>query len=43
MSSFKRVMPSGAPKPNVLAPLREAQIVNSKPILPAGVSVEQLC
>lgn len=37
MSTFKRAsIIGGQPKQNVLAPLRAAQIVNSKPILPAG-------
>lgn len=37
MSTFKRAsVIGGQPRQNVLAPLREAQIVNSRPILPAG-------
>lgn len=37
MSTFKRASTiGGQPKQNVLAPLRAAQIVNSRTILPAG-------
>ena len=37
MSTFKRAsVIGGQPRQNVLAPLRVAQIVNSRPTLPAG-------
>lgn len=38
MSGFKSAPVSGGPpRHNVLAPLRVAQIVSSKPLLPAGM------
>ncbi|KAK4696610.1 recyclin-1, partial [Lecanoromycetidae sp. Uapishka_2] len=38
MSAFKRVqVTGGAPRRSVLAPLRDTQIINSKPVLPAEI------
>lgn len=42
MSNFKR-SPGGLPRNDVLAPIRIAEIVSSKPTLPAGVSLMPLC
>lgn len=37
MSAFRRTtVPGGLPRQSVLAPLRETQIISSKPVLPAG-------
>lgn len=42
MSAFKRAPVSGGPpRQNILAPLRMAQIVSSKPLLPAGTYCPQ--
>lgn len=39
MSDFKRApVTGGTPRSDVLAPLRMAEIVSSKPVLPAGKS-----
>lgn len=41
MSAFKRAnLTGGTSRQSILAPLRETQIVGSKPVLPAGTVAE---